>query len=83
MSLSAIAHELKDNKTAVVAATVTNDERNLEVKKMNIVAMKFTATARARIERAGGKCITFDEMLHQNPTEAGFQLMEGDRKARK
>lgn len=83
MSLSAIAHQIKDNKTAVVAATVVNDERDLDIKKMNVVAMKFSATARARIERAGGKCMSFDEMLQQNPTEQGFQLLEGDRKARK
>lgn len=41
-----------------------NDERDLEVKKMNVVAMKFSATARARIERAGGKCLSFEELLH-------------------
>lgn len=83
MSLSAIARRLKDGKTAVVASTITNDERLLTVPRLQIVAIRFTATAKARVERAGGKCMTFDELLLENPTGNGCQLLEGDRKARK
>jgi len=34
----------------------------LEVPKLTIAAMRFTATARARILKAGGECLTIDEL---------------------
>lgn len=34
----------------------------LEVPKLSIAALRFTATARARIEKAGGECLTIDEL---------------------
>lgn len=86
MSISCIANHLSRNKdatTAVVAATVTNDERLLTVPKMTIVALHFTATARARIERAGGSCMTFDQLLLDNPTGDKCLLIQGKRTARK
>lgn len=34
---------------------------------MNICALRFTESARTRIEKAGGKCITLDKLLLENP----------------
>jgi ribosomal protein L18E len=34
----------------------------LEIPKLSIAALRFTATARARIEKAGGECLTIDEL---------------------
>ena len=63
MSISRIALNLKgkEDKIAVLVGTVTNDIRLFEVPKLRICALKFTETARARITKAGGECITFDE----------------------
>lgn len=83
MSIAKIAQLNKDNQIAVVAATVTNDERMLEVPKMTVCAMHFTETARARIEKVGGKCMSFDQLLLENPTGKGCLLIQGSRKARK
>ena len=46
----------------VVVAPVLNDERLLVVPKMRVCAIKFTDEARARIVKAGGECLTFDQL---------------------
>ena len=68
MSLSHVYSTLRENEIAVVVAKITNDDRFLEVPKMTICALGFTATARARLEKAGGRCMTFDQLLIENPT---------------
>ncbi|CAL6027620.1 Ribosomal_protein L18 [Hexamita inflata] len=83
MSLSNIAQKLEEGKIAVIASTITNDERLMTVPKMTIVALHFTATAKARIEKAGGKCMTFDTLLLENPSGKNCQVLQGTRKARK
>jgi ribosomal protein L18E len=57
-------------KTAVVVATVTDDIRTtgLDTPKMTIAALRFTETARAKIVKAGGKCLTLDQLIMATPT---------------
>lgn len=68
---------LKQNrtKTVVVVSTVTDDERMLEVPKMNICALKFTLAARERIEKAGGVAMTFDQLIMKNPKGSNTLLL--------
>lgn len=40
---------LQEDKIAVIVGTVTDDVRVYEVPKLRVVALRFTATARARI----------------------------------
>lgn len=47
----------------MVVATVTDDVRVYEVPKLTIAALRFTEAARARITKAGGKCITLDQLI--------------------
>ena len=56
------------DKTIVVVATVTDDERVMEVPKLTVAALRFTEAARARIVKAGGKCMTLDELIMQTPS---------------
>ena len=56
------------DKIVVFVGSVTNDIRLLEVPKMTVAALKFTETARARITKAGGKCMTLDELVMKAPT---------------
>ncbi|KAI4216738.1 MAG: hypothetical protein LQ351_000686 [Letrouitia transgressa] len=44
----------KDDKTLVCVGTITDDIRLLNVPKLTVAALRFTATARKRIEKAGG-----------------------------
>ena len=47
--------------------TVTDDIRVYEVPQMKVTALRFTETARARIEKAGGECLTFDQLALRAP----------------
>ena len=56
----------------VTVATVTDDNRLLDVPKMTIAALRFTEAARARIVKAGGKCLTLDQLIMTAPTGKFF-----------
>ena len=66
----------------MVVGTVTDDNRLLIVPKVSVAALRFTATARARIENAGGECLTLDELALKSPTGANTLLLRGPKNAR-
>lgn len=72
----------KDDKVAVVCGPVTNDVRLLEAPKLKVCALKFTEAARRRIEKAGGRCMTFDQLALEHPLGKGCVLLRGAVKAR-
>lgn len=85
VSLSKLAKlaEGRDSEYIYVAVTtVTDDVRLFEVPQLNVVALRFTDGARARIEKAGGKCLTLDELALQRPTGRKTVLVQGARLAR-
>merc|ERR1719361_570755 len=73
----------KDGKTACVVGTVTDDKRIHEMPKLTVCALRFTETARARIVKAGGECLTFDKLALRAPLGQGTVLLRGPTKARK
>merc|ERR1719388_620356 len=83
MSKLAKAMENKDGKIAVIVGPVTDDTRLLEVPKLAVCALRFTETARARITKAGGECLTFDQLAMRAPLGQGTVLLRGPVKARK
>jgi large subunit ribosomal protein L18e len=70
ISISRLVKHLGDKKDriAVIVGTVTDDIRVLEVPKLTVAALRFTETARARIVKAGGKCLTLDQLVLLAPT---------------
>jgi len=86
MSISRIVAKARDSereKTIVVVGTVTDDNRLLEVPAdLHIAALRFTATARSRIEAAGGECLTLDQLAMRAPTGANTLLLRGPKNAR-
>ncbi|KAI9696163.1 MAG: hypothetical protein M1820_008304 [Bogoriella megaspora] len=76
------AKKTNENKTIVTVGTVTDDNRLLEVPKLSIAALKFTATARARVLKAGGECLTLDELAVRKPKGENTVLLRGPRNAR-
>lgn len=74
--------EAQAGKTVVIVGTVTDDNRVMEVPKLSVAALRFTATARARIEKAGGECLTLDQLALRKPTGAGTLLLRGPKNAR-
>jgi len=89
LSVSRIARQVsKSNKaytdkhTVVTVGTVTDDARLETLPKLSIAALRFTRTARARIEKAGGECLTLDQLALRKPTGANTLLLRGKRNAR-
>jgi len=73
----------KEGKIAVVTGTVTNDLRMVEsLPAMKVCALRFTEAARSRIEKAGGECLTFDQLAMRAPTGTNCVLLRGAVKAR-
>ncbi|KAL8970257.1 MAG: hypothetical protein Q9183_001606 [Haloplaca sp. 2 TL-2023] len=70
------------DKTIVVVGTITDDTRLLNVPKISVAALRFTATARARIEKAGGECLTLDQLALRAPTGSNTLLVRGPKNAR-
>merc|ERR1711904_286763 len=70
LSLSKLAKFMsgKEGKIAVLVGTITDDVRMFEVPKLRVCALRFTQTARARILKAGGECLTFDQLALVSPT---------------
>ncbi|KAI0440685.1 solute carrier family 25 member 42 [Xylaria telfairii] len=79
---SQITRDDQANKTVVVIGTITDDNRLLEVPKVTIAALRFTATARARIVAAGGECLTLDQLALRAPTGSNTLLLRGPKNAR-
>jgi large subunit ribosomal protein L18e len=85
VSLSRIAANLKngnEKKTVVIVGTVTDDNRLLTVPKVSVAALRVTATARARIEGAGGSVVTLDQLALEKPTGANTLLLRGPKNSR-
>lgn len=84
VSISRIASNLtKDEKrTIVVVGTVTDDNRLLTVPKFSVAALRFTATARARILAAGGETLTLDQLALRAPKGSNTLLLRGPKNSR-
>jgi len=84
VATAANKHSAEENKgkTVVVVGTVTDDNRLLELPKLSIAALRFTASARARIEKAGGEVLTIDEVATRSPTGSNTVLLRGARNSR-
>ncbi|CAA2957605.1 60S ribosomal L18-2 [Olea europaea subsp. europaea] len=72
----------KEDKTAVLVGTVTDDIRAYEVPPLKVTALRFTERARARIEKAGGECLTFDQLALTAPLGQNTILLRGPTKSR-
>lgn len=69
-------------KTVVVVGPITDDNRLLEVPKLSVAALRFTHSARARIEAAGGEALTLDQLAMRAPTGSNTVLIRGRKNAR-
>ncbi|KAK9824901.1 hypothetical protein WJX74_004577 [Apatococcus lobatus] len=84
LSLSRLARfaKGKEDNICVVVATITDDVRLFEVPKLRVCALRFTETARARILKAGGEILTFDQLALTAPTGSKTLLLRGPRSHR-
>ncbi|GKD10696.1 60S ribosomal protein L18-2, partial [Tanacetum coccineum] len=71
-----------DEKINLVVGTYTDDVRVDEIPCMNVTALRFTETARARIEKAGGECLTFDQLALRAPLRHNTVLLRDLKNSR-
>jgi large subunit ribosomal protein L18e len=72
----------KEGKIAVIVGTVTNDPRLLELPQLTVCALRFTEDVRARIVKAGGECLTFDQLALKSPKGTNTVLLRGSKSSR-
>ncbi|XP_016512551.1 large ribosomal subunit protein eL18y-like [Nicotiana tabacum] len=72
----------KEDKIVVIVGTITDDVRAYDVPTLKVCALRFTKTARARIEKAGGECLTFDHLALRAPLGQNTILLRGPKNAR-
>lgn len=85
VSLSRIVANINkegEKRTVVVVGTITDDNRLLAFPKVTVAALRFTATARARIIAAGGEAITLDQLALRAPTGSNTLILRGPKNAR-
>eukprot|EP00941_MAST-03F_sp_MAST-3F-sp1_P005152 g5152.t1 len=84
LSISRIAKLMagQESKVAVLVGTVTDDVRITELPALTVCALRVTAGARARILKAGGKVMTFDQLALASPTGQNTVLVRGAKTAR-
>ncbi|XP_048629341.1 60S ribosomal protein L18-2-like [Brassica napus] len=84
LSLSKLVEFMKgkDGKIAVLVGTITDDLRVHEIPAMKVTALRFTERARARIEKAGGECLTFDQLALVAPLGQNTVLLRGPKNSR-
>lgn len=71
-------------KIAVIVGTVTDDVRldGHAIPALRVAALRVTEGARARIIKAGGEVLTFDQLALIAPSGKGTTLLRGRRTAR-
>ncbi|KAG6926703.1 ribosomal protein L18 [Chelydra serpentina] len=84
LALSRMIRKMKlpgrDNKTAVVVGTITDDIRIHDIPKLKVCALRVTQGARSRILKAGRQIMTFDQLAMAAPKGQGTVLLSGPRK---
>jgi large subunit ribosomal protein L18e len=87
IGLNRLIRYMKDrtDKIAVIVGTITDDVRldGHRIPALRVCALRVTEGARARIVKAGGEVITFDQLALKAPTGAGTILLRARRTARK
>merc|ERR1712060_750624 len=80
ISTSSICKYMKGkNGITVVVGTVTDDERICAYtisKNLKVCALNFTRTARAKITKFGGNCLSFDQLALLTPKGSGVCCLE-------
>ncbi len=80
---AALEKESAQGKVAVIVGTLTNDERLMSIPaNLTVAALHVTESAKARIVKAGGEVLTFDQLAMRAPTGANTILLRGKRNAR-
>lgn len=72
-----------EDKVAVVVGSITDDIRFVgDFPKLTVCCLRASEGARARIVKAGGSIMTFDQLALARPTGKDCVLLRGPKNAR-
>ena len=63
---------LKDNEVALVLGKALGG--GYAKRSIKVAALSFSETARKKIEAAGGRCLTIDELIEENPSGSNVRI---------
>ncbi|MFH1431793.1 MAG: 50S ribosomal protein L18e [archaeon] len=73
VNISKLERYLNKGDSAIIPGKVLGDG-NI-TKAITVSALKFSKTARSKIQKAGGKCVTYEEMITKNPKGSKIKIM--------
>jgi len=73
VNLTAIEKYAQPKETLVVPGVVLGSG-GLK-KHVTVAAVRFSGSAKAKIEKAGGACLTIEELYEKNPKGKGIRIM--------
>ncbi len=74
VNLSKINRYAKDGETVLIAGKVLGS--GLLEKAVTVAAYNFSATAMEKITDVGGKCLTLEQILEENPKGSGIRILQ-------
>jgi len=72
-NISKLEKYLNKGDTAIIPGKLLGDGEI--TKPITISAKQFSKTAKTKIEQAGGKCLTYEEILKKNPSGSKIKIM--------
>ncbi len=73
VNLFRIEKHAKSRETLVVPGTVLGTG-NIK-RTVTVAAVKFSGNAKEKIEKAGGKCLSIEELMEKNPNGSKIRIM--------
>lgn len=74
VNLSKINRYAKDGETVLIAGKVLGS--GLLEKAVTVAAYNFSVTAMEKITGLGGKCLTIEQILEENPKGSGIRILQ-------
>ncbi len=74
VNLSKINRYAKEGETVLIAGKVLG--AGLLEKAVNVAAYNFSSTAMEKIADVGGKCLTIEQILEENPKGSGIRILQ-------
>ncbi|MGC8812280.1 MAG: 50S ribosomal protein L18e [Candidatus Aenigmatarchaeota archaeon] len=68
-----IEKNAQTNETVIVPGVVLSSGEL--TKPVRVAAWRFSRKAREKIEKSGGKCLTIEELLKENPKGSGVKIL--------
>jgi len=74
VNLSSINRHADENEVVIVPGKVLG--AGMLGHAVTVAALNFSVTAREKIAEAGGRCLTIEQMMDENPKGSGIRILQ-------